>query len=143
MSLKTPNFIKRYALLTIAFICSLCIPFILYSIRGNPLYRSSSADSIQQQQQQQPYEYPAMVKYGYHWPEMTSFKASSSKKASSKSSYNNNHLTQQQQENIFREIDQKYCGQDRCKFILPVAITEQGKQIFNILYIHCLETSSL
>lgn len=120
MSIKTPNIIKRYALLTIAFICSLFIPFLLYSIQGNPL------DSSLLQQQTLPYEYPPMVKYSYQWPKMTSF--SSSKPASA---YKHHSIQQEkekeQQAEVYREIDRKYCGKDRCKFILPVAITEQGK----------------
>lgn len=27
-----------------------------------------------------------------------------------------------------KRIDRKYCGQDRCRFLLPVAITEQGNK---------------
>jgi hypothetical protein len=27
-----------------------------------------------------------------------------------------------------RRINQKYCGADTCRFVLPIAITEQGKE---------------
>lgn len=110
MSLHTKDFLKKYALLTIAFIFSLFIPYLLYSIKGNNLYHKTGK-----------YEYPPMVKYSFKWPDIASF--------------NNNitsppppfhQKTQKEQQDIFREIDQKFCGQDRCKFLLPIAITEQG-----------------
>ncbi|GAA5807284.1 hypothetical protein MFLAVUS_000641 [Mucor flavus] len=50
-----------------------------------------------------------MVKYSFKWPNITSFNPSS----------------RQQQKDVYKEIDQKYCGKDRCKFLLPITITEQ------------------
>lgn len=35
-------------------------------------------------------------------------------------------LEQREREARRRQIDQKFCGRDRCSFVLPVAITEQG-----------------
>lgn len=37
-------------------------------------------------------------------------------------------LQQREREARRRQIDLKYCGRDRCQFVLPIAITEQGKE---------------
>ncbi|KAI9366373.1 hypothetical protein BD770DRAFT_417264 [Pilaira anomala] len=56
-----------------------------------------------------------MVKYSFRWPNITSF-----------NKHNPTLETfSREQEEIYRKIDQKFCGQDRCKFLLPVSITEQ------------------
>lgn len=36
-------------------------------------------------------------------------------------------IRQREREAMRRQIDRKYCGRDRCRFMLPIAITEQGK----------------
>ncbi|KAI7902464.1 uncharacterized protein BX663DRAFT_531402 [Cokeromyces recurvatus] len=48
-----------------------------------------------------------MVKYVYKWPKDIS---------------NNKTISSN---NVFKEIDNRYCGQDRCRFLLPVYISEQ------------------
>ena len=35
-------------------------------------------------------------------------------------------LKQRERQVMRRQIDQKYCGRDHCRFMLPIAITEQG-----------------
>ena len=106
MSLQAKDFLKKYTtLLLFAFICSLFIPLVLYSFESNPLYFNTTPRA---------YEYPPLVKYSYKWPTIA-FSSTDRKQ-------------QEQQDEIrYKQIDQKYCGQDRCKFLLPVAITEQGK----------------
>lgn len=119
MSLRSKEFLKKYTLLTIAFVCSLFIPYFLYSIRAKPLYHETK----------RPYEYPSMVKYSFKWPKTVAFQNNDTLVAPT------NQNTQKEQEDIFREIDQKFCGQDRCRFLLPIAITEQGT--VHKLYFHC------
>lgn len=92
---------KKYTLLIVTFACSLSIPYLLYNIGAIPIYYDVSG----------PYQYPPMVKYSFKWPNITSFNPSS----------------HQNRKDIYKEIDQKYCGKDRCKFLLPITITEQGK----------------
>ncbi|OBZ88936.1 hypothetical protein A0J61_03023 [Choanephora cucurbitarum] len=52
-----------------------------------------------------PYAYPGRVKYSYQWPPSSSGKTRLYQDA--------------------KHIDRAFCGQDRCRFLLPVAITEQ------------------
>jgi hypothetical protein len=101
------DFPRKYAFLCVAFICSLCIPFLLFS---SPL--RNSYKSLRETQQ---YNYPPLVKYSYRWPDISSFT-------------NGFQNRNESNNDIYREIDQTYCGKDRCKFILPIAITEQGKK---------------
>lgn len=91
---------KKYSLLIVIFACSLSIPYLLYTIGAIPIYYDVS----------RPYQYPPMVKYSFKWPAITPFNAS----------------TRHHQKDIYKKIDQKYCGKDRCKFLLPITITEQG-----------------
>ncbi|KAI9484224.1 MAG: hypothetical protein EXX96DRAFT_617168 [Benjaminiella poitrasii] len=49
-----------------------------------------------------------MVKYSYKWPNIPSTSVKSVTEA-----------------DVFKEIDRKFCGRDRCRFVLPVVITEQ------------------
>lgn len=98
---------KKYTLLAVIFVCSLSIPYLLYTIRTIPIYYDIS----------KPYEYPPMVKYSFKWPKITSFS-------------NNISSIAVQQQDIYKEIDRKFCGKDRCKFLLPISITEQGKYIY-------------
>lgn len=100
---------KKYSLLLVIFVCSLSIPYLLYTVYTIP---------IQYDVLSKPYEYPPMVKYSFRWPNITSF-----------NKHNPTLETfSRQQEEIYRKIDQKFCGQDRCKFLLPISITEQGKK---------------
>ncbi|EIE86452.1 hypothetical protein RO3G_11163 [Rhizopus delemar RA 99-880] len=48
-----------------------------------------------------------MVKYSYRWPST------------------NPSMPINKEDSLFKQIDRKYCGSDRCRFILPVVITEQ------------------
>lgn len=111
MSSHKKDLLRKYAILLIAFMFSLLIPFLLYSLKINPLYGSNLS---------KPYEYPAMVKYSYSWPNTSSFNDSIS---------SSDNVLQEK----YKEIDQKYCGRDRCKFLLPVAITEQGIYIYTLI----------
>ncbi|KAI8378356.1 hypothetical protein BD560DRAFT_325468 [Blakeslea trispora] len=52
-----------------------------------------------------PYVYPNRVKYSYRWPSSSSDKTQTYRDV--------------------KHIDRAFCGQDQCRFILPVAITEQ------------------
>lgn len=36
-------------------------------------------------------------------------------------------IRQRERQAMRRQIDRKYCGRDQCRFMLPIAITEQGK----------------
>ncbi|RCH81773.1 hypothetical protein CU098_005781 [Rhizopus stolonifer] len=87
---------KKYLLFVL---CCLFAFFLLYSIPDR--FRHETPLFVPTK-----YTYPAMVKYSYQWP------ASSSEKTSNK-------------QDRFKEIDRAFCGQDRCRFILPIAITEQ------------------
>jgi hypothetical protein len=100
MFLKS-DFTQKYAFLCIAFLSSLCIPFLLFSFD-----LGSTPSPVQ-------YSYPPFVKYSYRWPDISSFT-------------NGFQTNNESNSDIYREIDQAYCGKDRCKFILPIAITEQG-----------------
>ncbi|CEP16420.1 hypothetical protein [Parasitella parasitica] len=95
--------IKRYTLVAIAFACSLIVPTLIYSLKKDPIFN----DAINKQ----PYKYPTMVKYSYKWPSIPSFAHSVADSV--------------EETDIYKDIDQKYCGQDRCRFLLPIAITEQ------------------
>ncbi|KAG1607770.1 hypothetical protein G6F46_012050 [Rhizopus delemar] len=50
-----------------------------------------------------------MVKYSYSWP---------INEQTNKTHINNN-------EDIYKHIDQKYCGRNKCRFLLPVVVGEQ------------------
>ncbi|KAK4509104.1 uncharacterized protein ATC70_007454 [Mucor velutinosus] len=103
--LSSKDSIKGYTLFAIAFACSLFIPSLIYSLRRDPIF----ADAIHK-----PYSYPPMVKYSYKWPDISSF------------THGVPAIANATEENdIYKEIDQRYCGQDRCRFLLPIAITEQ------------------
>ncbi|KAI8643210.1 hypothetical protein BD408DRAFT_342718 [Parasitella parasitica] len=55
-----------------------------------------------------------MVKYSYRWPSISSY---------AHGVHDTANLTEKN--DIYKEIDQRYCGQERCRFLLPIAITEQ------------------
>jgi hypothetical protein len=117
--LGSKDYIKKYTLLAFAFASSLIIPSLIYSLGRVPIL----SDAINQ-----PYRYPSMVKYSYKWPDISSF---------TNGAPIISNLTEDN--DIYKEIDQRYCGQDRCRFLLPVAITEQG--LFIILStLKCLLT---
>ncbi|KAI9281980.1 hypothetical protein BY458DRAFT_498589 [Sporodiniella umbellata] len=96
-------FPKKVALFFIASLCALLIPIHLYSPYTKPWAFLSSTPP-------EPYTYPPLVQYSYSWP-----------KKSAKKTYNETAPI----EDLLKEIDQKYCGKDRCRFLLPVAIMEQ------------------
>lgn len=104
--LGSKDSIKRYTLFAVAFTFTLLIPSLIYSLGRVPIF----SEAINR-----PYRYPSMVKYSYKWPDISSFTNGVST------------VTNLTEENdIYKEIDQRYCGQDRCRFLLPIAITEQG-----------------
>lgn len=118
--LGSKDSIKRYTLFAFAFTLSLIIPSLIYSLGRVPIL----SDAISQ-----PYRYPSMVKYSYKWPDISSF---------TNGAPIDSNLTEEN--GIYKEIDQRYCGQDRCRFLLPIAITEQG--LFIILStLKCLLTT--
>ncbi|KAG1440506.1 hypothetical protein G6F56_011893 [Rhizopus delemar] len=95
------TFIKKYTPFLVAFLFSLLIPTFLYSFR-------SKSWSILPQEDRIPYTYPPLVKYSYQWtPERR------------------NGTFEDENDNLLKKIDQKYCGNERCRFLLPVAIMEQ------------------
>jgi hypothetical protein len=94
--------IKNYILFIVFFIFSLLIPTLLYTFHYKPI-------SILQENDRKPFAYPPMVKYSYRWPSI------------------NPSMPINKEDSLFKQIDRKYCGSDRCRFILPVVITEQGK----------------
>jgi hypothetical protein len=108
MSVLMKGTIKKYGTLIVLFLCTLLIPSLLYSF-GRDGYR--------------PYRYPPLVKYSFRWPE------------EEHKTNDLHHLTKPEmleREERLKEIDRRFCGRDRCRFVLPVVITEQGKD--TILY---------
>ncbi|KAG1060600.1 hypothetical protein G6F42_027922 [Rhizopus arrhizus] len=106
VALNSRDSIKKYILFALAFACSLFIPSLIYSLQRDPIF----SDAIHT-----PYSYPPMVKYSYKWPDISSFTNGVPVIANAT-----------QEMDIYKEIDQRYCKQDRCRFLLPIAITEQG-----------------
>lgn len=104
--LGSKDSIKRYTLFAVAFTFTLLIPSLIYSLGRVPIF----SEAINR-----PYRYPSMVKYSYKWPGISSF---------TNGVPTVTNLTEEN--DIYKEIDQRYCGQDRCRFLLPIAITEQG-----------------
>lgn len=94
--------LRKYAPILIASLFTLFIPAVLYSLRQKQTL------SPQQTIRQRAYSYPSMVRYSYHWPNT---------KKETKERVDKEEL---------KRIDRAYCGRDRCKFILPIVITEQG-----------------
>lgn len=99
---------RRYTYFVIIFLFSLLIPTLLYIFR----YKSITATTKIQQNDKKPFIYPSMVKYSYSWP---------INEQTNKTHINNN-------EDIYKHIDQKYCGRNKCRFLLPVVVGEQGKE---------------
>lgn len=87
----------------------LFIPTCLYFIRIEPYLEPTPRI---------PYQYPPLVKYSYQW---------SSSNNKDDTVIHSNVYNQDDDKDIYSKIDQKYCKRDRCRFLLPVAITEQGK----------------
>jgi hypothetical protein len=111
MAVHSKEFYKRYTVLLIALVCSLFIPFLLYSFQDTYQPVNSS------------YEYPSLVKYSYKWPKQNHFRHGIHPMTAKNTDTIKNHH--------YKAIDQKYCGKDRCKFILPVLITEQGRTLIS------------
>ncbi|CEG72321.1 hypothetical protein RMATCC62417_07902 [Rhizopus microsporus] len=93
--------LRKYAPILIASLFTLFIPAVLYSLRQKQTL------SPQQTIRQRAYSYPSMVRYSYHWP--------NTKK----------EIKERVDKEELKRIDRAYCGRDRCKFILPIVITEQ------------------
>ncbi|KAI8991474.1 hypothetical protein BDF20DRAFT_831509 [Mycotypha africana] len=72
----------------------------------------------------EPYRYPYFVKYSYRWPQRPSASIIDGTTAVG-NSFNISNSLFTANEKIRQEIDKKYCGNKRCRFLLPVAITEQ------------------
>ena len=111
MPLLTQRYLRRYIILL--FTVAIVLYYVLFS-RHSTLTSSSAADQLLSEQPNFASEYIKPEQHGDGQLETILH-------------VDRALLQQREREARRRQIDLKYCGRDQCQFVLPVAITEQGK----------------
>lgn len=111
MPLVPQRSLRRYIVLL--FIVAILLYYILFS-RHSPSPSSSAADQLSSERPNLASEYIKPEQHGTGQLETVL-------------QVDRALLQQREREARRRQIDLKYCGRDRCQFVLPVAITEQGR----------------